>query len=1620
MTVQWEKVYVFISSTFNDMHAERDYLVKQVFPRLQEWCERRKLRLVDIDLRWGVTEADASQNKRVVQVCLERIDACRPFFLCFIGQRRGWTPDRDDISAETFENYPDLERFAGDASVTELEILHAYMNPLHRGKAGAEYARAEHSFFYLRQPEYLAALPPDPPQLRAVYTNEGSADSARDDAQLRRWREVEIPRTGRPVHTYTAHWNAAASTPEIRLPLECPSTAERDSPAWQAVFTRWARQWAQAGVRVDADGSIGDPDERGKAEAYNVRLTKGRLGGFTYNGQALADVIIVDLQTAINARYPDHVETADLKPLQRELDQQARFLEAAGEGFIERAGDFTALDRYIENESACPLFLTAPGGLGKTSLLARWIDRTQLDLQESKSLHYRFIGGSDGSSTVDALLHSLLGEIKEVAGKLPDIEIPAEPDKLRAALPKLLEAAGKRGKTVLVMDGLNQLETGLSDLSWLPLALPVGVKLVASFKRGEEQAEAYFGKLKAGGQAILAEVRPFASLEDRRKLLRAYLSQFLKELDERHLESLIRSEGASNPLYLKVVLAELRVFGAFGDLGAKIRGDFGSTPVSAFHAVLRRLETDPAHAPVEPAQAVPLLFGLLAHARQGLSVEELSQVFGQVLGRDTRAAAETIQLYLRQVRPFVGRRDGRAYYFFDSFLKAARERYTTQPAGMVQGARSTQAWHALLADYFQAVPLWAEAISQPPSRRKVMELPYHLAGAGRGPAFVKTLTDFEFLQAKLSVAPPASLIDDYALSCTGVRAEQQAGLDQLRAFLRQCAHALRADPAQLPGQLLGRLGGDAPAPIRALLQQAQAWRRQPWLRPKQPSLRAAQASMVKTLPGHTALVQAAVLSVDGRIAVSGSFNRELIVWDVERGEAICTLEGHAKGICWLNLLPGDSQLLSMDRDGEVRLWDLHSRQATAILQPAWGMGQVHADADGRTAVVASGGTISRIELPSGRVLTSHQYSGLEKEVAVAPLAGVAIFRQDKQWLRWSYRQDQVTRLHTGIELINALAASLDGRIVAEAGYGIMRIRDTASGAVLSSFPLTRRQADMEVNVLVKTLCFYDDKVVAAGCEDKTVRLYRIDTGLELQVLRGHAGEVRALGASHQAGLVLSGSEDRSLRVWRVDAPQQDRVLAGHTERVNDLATSAQGEWAVSASDDFTLNIWSLATGEEVASLQGHSEERQEVRAVAVGVDGTTIVSGAFKTGMPGESTLMKVWHWPGGKLVRRIASNSSIVTRIVCLPDGARAVTTGDGGLRVWNLHTGTCLHTLRGPDSMLDVWADGRIAVSADYHTEGGSSLLKVWDLLMGREIASLTSPQKAMRSVVLVGDGRHAATASQDGKLLVWDLFARTSSTVLEEGAELLSMAVLPDQSHLLAGGEGGRVWMVDTASLGHRLLVTVPGGAVYRIAILAQGGLAVLCGMDEALRVVDLASGRVEASLSLDAHITALSTMDDDVLIVAADNLGRVHVLELVGLGAPPSAAERAAVKAPAAARTPPRPAPRSPGPPPAAQEEKKPSRGIALNQRAAALAIGLSAKMGKEAVRDLAAQVESELDRYDVQLLVNILGPTVARNKKLLEGGAGVTGSVAVHLQLAEGNEELEAFVNRLRARLRRVK
>jgi hypothetical protein len=102
------QIRVFISSTFRDMHAERDHLVTVVFPELRERVEQLGLEFFDVDLRfrlrqgcgvtWGVPAKDANgETANSWEYCRQWIDRVEPFFVCILGQRYGHRPEPRDL-----------------------------------------------------------------------------------------------------------------------------------------------------------------------------------------------------------------------------------------------------------------------------------------------------------------------------------------------------------------------------------------------------------------------------------------------------------------------------------------------------------------------------------------------------------------------------------------------------------------------------------------------------------------------------------------------------------------------------------------------------------------------------------------------------------------------------------------------------------------------------------------------------------------------------------------------------------------------------------------------------------------------------------------------------------------------------------------------------------------------------------------------------------------------------------------------------------------------------------------------------------------------------------------------------------------------------------------------------------------------------------------------------------------------------------------------------------------------------------------------------------------------------------------------------------------------------------
>lgn len=98
--LRWQGVRVFISSTFRDMHSERDILVRSVFPELRRRAAPHCLYLQEVELRWGVTE---EESERASELCLSEV--CRSQMLVgILGERYGQVPPKPDL--------PDLPQYS--------------------------------------------------------------------------------------------------------------------------------------------------------------------------------------------------------------------------------------------------------------------------------------------------------------------------------------------------------------------------------------------------------------------------------------------------------------------------------------------------------------------------------------------------------------------------------------------------------------------------------------------------------------------------------------------------------------------------------------------------------------------------------------------------------------------------------------------------------------------------------------------------------------------------------------------------------------------------------------------------------------------------------------------------------------------------------------------------------------------------------------------------------------------------------------------------------------------------------------------------------------------------------------------------------------------------------------------------------------------------------------------------------------------------------------------------------------------------------------------------------------------------------------------------------------------
>ena len=999
--MKWEYAKIFISSSFIDMHAERDYLIKKVFPELEEWCEKYKIHLSTVDLRWGVPE-DAPQDS-TIEKCLLNIDETRPFFLCFLAQRRGWIPDfNNDISKETEERYGDIAKYEG-RSATEMEIEHALLRPLKdfmvntKDNTPKEYLPTTHSLFFIRDKSSLNDITD---AQKRVYTNYELVDVEKGEFDVETAKFVNLSDETKKIIEETDEASQDIIDEIIKRKQKEDQLPDEDENKVHIEITKYTGDWdtTKEIPAIEAlTSKVGDK----VVKRYVNDEWKGRLTNFkeikeNYEDislleesvdieskidRPLNEVIIEQLQEQLRLAFPDNFKEVEFSSkeeeiLYDELNQQDNFAYLNSEGYIEIKNDIDILSRYVEDEEENRICLvSSDAGFGKTMLLANFanmLEAKSANDQNQKTVYKRFCGASNLSSKAFLLWDTIIKESK--IDKEEDFKAPSNIDELKKSIKNILERISRKGKAVIIIDAVNQMPDGLEMLKWLPAPESSNLKIIISCKEDDED-EYYAKKLKSikmrdafcdyfeeGHEDDLGrDYKNYSfklkALEDceneKTKIINSYLKNYLKELDKKDIKTICGFEASKNPLFLKVLLSELRVFASFEKLKDEIqqftKNDFeenqdfnnNGSPKTAFNHVLERLEADEEFAEGEPL--VPLIFSLLANARVGLSRDELAAIIKAQTGLDEEYIKDTINLNLRQVKQFMARKEGRDDFFYESFKLAAQERYSrnhilrneelktyfTDDSGELINV------NALLADYFLKDALGSDNDDydfKGENIRSYNELPHHINESRDFDRLEKVLSSYSFIKNKMELSDINNLIVDYHFKDfeDGSRhpfleVEDDHSIVLIGRALELSAPILTDSKEELATQLYGRMvdlrDDEIIGQIIDEIEKEDSSNM--ILKPKSNSLYSPKSSIIKRPKINGTKSTSAIQVTDDKLLILANTDGTLNVFDLENNDS----EDSNLNSKIIKIIPSDDNgyMLIASDDGQINKWDINNR-----------------------------------------------------------------------------------------------------------------------------------------------------------------------------------------------------------------------------------------------------------------------------------------------------------------------------------------------------------------------------------------------------------------------------------------------------------------------------------------------------------------------------------------------------------------------------------------------------------------------------------------------------------------------------------------------------------------------
>jgi cytochrome c len=301
------------------------------------------------------------------------------------------------------------------------------------------------------------------------------------------------------------------------------------------------------------------------------------------------------------------------------------------------------------------------------------------------------------------------------------------------------------------------------------------------------------------------------------------------------------------------------------------------------------------------------------------------------------------------------------------------------------------------------------------------------------------------------------------------------------------------------------------------------------------------------LSGHGGPVTAVALAPDGRLALTGSFDYTLKLWDLDRQAVLQTLRGHTGAVTTVAFLPDSRHALSGGDDGTLRLWDA-----------AYGQ-QLH-------RFDAHQGKVSDIAVrPDGRLAASAGWDGRVR--------------------LWDL--DARKPLHTLDDqagMVNGVGFTADGRqVVAVGAQGHAQLYPVEPGRPAEELP----GQGLGINALALT----GEGRALAGGMDGRLHVWSLADRERLDARPAHDGPLSAVAVTGDGETVATSGTDGVIRLWSLADGTLRHTLEAVGAPVWDLTFGPQGKRLLAAGGDGTARLFDVASGKPIGGAVRTAQTR---------------------------------------------------------------------------------------------------------------------------------------------------------------------------------------------------------------------------------------------------------------------------------------------------------------------------------------------------------------------------------------------------------------------------------------------